>query len=62
MKCKLPKHQRKENQRDDHFQLNKDYLEPVLINDQHVEVVQNYKYLSTIIDDTLKGNDNIQRI
>ena len=42
------------------FEVKKDHL--VLINDQPVEVVQNYKYSSSIIDDKLEGRDIVQRI
>ena len=35
---------------------------PIAINGGEVEVVNNYKYLGIIIDDKLKGSENISRI
>jgi hypothetical protein len=44
------------------YRVKKELLEPIIINGGEVEVVHNYKYLGTIIDDKLKGSDNISRI
>ena len=44
------------------FRVKKEEMKPVLINSQPVDVVENYKYLGTIIDNKLSGCDNAQRI
>ena len=37
-------------------------LSPVSINDEDVEIVHEYKYLGTIIDDKLKGTSNVKKM
>ena len=43
------------------YHVKKKIIEPLTINSGVVEVVNNYKYLGTIIDYKLKGNDNTSR-
>ena len=44
------------------FRRKKENLEPVIINGQEVEVVEEYKYLGTIIDDKLSWKSNTHRV
>ena len=44
------------------FREKKPVLEPVKINGQAVDVVKFYKYLGTIVDDKLNGNENIDKV
>ena len=44
------------------FRKNKSVICPVVINGDVVEVVSNYKYLGTVIDNKLNFSDNTDRI
>ena len=44
------------------FRVLKDDVKRVMINQQEVETVNEYKYLGTVIDDKLNGKKNAQRI
>ena len=44
------------------FYEKKTILEPIMINNTAVDVVQSYKYLGSIIDDKLNGNENIEKV
>ena len=43
------------------FREKKPILEPIKIN-WAVEIVNTYKYLGSIIDDKLNGNENIEKV
>ena len=40
----------------------KPFLEPIKINNSAVDIVKTYKYLGSIIDDKLNGNENIEKV
>ena len=40
----------------------KPILEPIKINTSAVDIVKTYKYLGSIIDDKLYGNENIEKM
>ena len=44
------------------FRKIKNDVQPIRIKDQSVEIVQTYKYLGTVVDDALRGSENVQRI
>ena len=44
------------------FRINKPTLEPIKINDVAVDVVKSYKYLGSIVDNELNGNENIEKV
>ena len=37
-------------------------LEPIKIDKSAVDIVKTYKYLGSIIDDKLNGNENIEKV
>lgn len=41
---------------------NKDELQPLLINDQAVEIVESFKYLGTTTTSTLKWNVSLSHV
>ena len=44
------------------FQEKKPILEPIKINNTAVDIVKTYKYLDSIIDNKLNGNENIEKV
>ena len=44
------------------FREKKPILEPIKINNSAADVVKTYKYLGSIIDDKLNGNENIEKM
>ena len=44
------------------YRVNKPILKPINIKGQDVDVVDKYKYLGTIVDNKLTGNENIDKI
>ena len=44
------------------FRQKKDQIDPIIINGEAVEIVDNYKYLGCIIDDKLKRTAHVSRV
>ena len=44
------------------FRRKRQEIEPIIINEEAVQIVENYKYLGCIIDNSLKGSDHVKKI